>query len=193
MLFTIQRRDNSNVEWSDVIQLDPTTNVRRNGEANPKADTAQGALRAYGLAAPKKDGTAVSRIRGRQYRAIPMLTGNSKPVVTLTPTNAPNVSDDTPYGRKADGTPRKRPGRKPANPVAAPVTVEAPYGLKLDGTPAKRRGRKPVVTRIAPDAVEPAPASVGAQDAAKIVITAMTDGAMDFDQVLFEKAVALLS
>jgi len=192
MLFTIQRRADSTSQWSDVIVLDPTTNVRRNGEANPKPDTATGALRAYGLADIRKDGTAVSRIRGNQYRAVPMLTGNNKPVVTLTPTTAPNVTDDAPYGRKADGTPRKRPGRKPAN-VAAPVVDDAPYGRKLDGTPAKRRGRKPVVTRIAPDAVEPAPASVGAQDAAKIVITAMTDGAMDFDQVLFEKAVALLS
>jgi hypothetical protein len=42
------------------------------------------------------------------------------------------VAAEAPYGLKADGTPRKRPGRPRR------VEQEAPFGYKADGTPRKR-------------------------------------------------------
>ena len=73
-----------------------------------------------------------------------------------------DYAPSAPYGLKKDGTPKKKPGRKPKpkNSQAKPISKkkgknfkdrikdvqkemeEAPYGRKKDGTPAKKRGRK---------------------------------------------------
>lgn len=137
--FTIQLLVNG--EWQDKVTLDPTTNTRRNGEPNPKDDTAVGALRAYGLWHVRKDGTATSSKLGKEYRAVPVETKvknskkNSKPAKNAPVAQTENVQTDeaAPYGYNSKGEPN------------------TPYGVKLDGTPAKRRGRKPAqVEQIAP-------------------------------------------
>jgi hypothetical protein len=46
-------------------------------------------------------------------------------------------AQEAPYGYKADGTPRKRPGQ-----VATPSDKDAPWGRKKDGTPKHRPGRR---------------------------------------------------
>lgn len=125
--FLIQCRKSAKHEWQDTTHvLDPTEHPQA------KPDTTIGALRAFGCRdIDGKTGVATGSRTGRQYRAVAMVTDG--PDATMVPTT---IGNDAPYGRKSDGTPRKRPGRK-ANyqPAAESITADAPYGYKADGTP----------------------------------------------------------
>jgi len=71
---------------------------------------------------------------------------------------------NAPWGLKADGTPRSKPGRKASGEAKAPKAVKAKavkaatkktaYGVKADGSPRKKPGRKagskPAVEKATP-------------------------------------------
>lgn len=60
----------------------------------------------------------------------------TEPTSTPEPTTDPNADPEAPYGRKADGTPKARPGRKPADGSAPRQTAPKP-GRKAPATRAR--------------------------------------------------------
>jgi hypothetical protein len=128
MQFFIQRRANADSPWQATKHI-------------IEADTANGALRKFGL----RDAFTSDRVKiaaggktGRQYRAVTVQ--DSEPVKALKRNVSgkvaagkaePVVAVEAPYGLKADGTPKRKPGRKPAsNPK---VTVKSNHSDKVKG------------------------------------------------------------
>lgn len=112
--FIIERRANADSAWTATNHI-------------IEADTANGALRAFGL----RDAFSSDRVKiatggksGRQYRAT--LEGNSETVAAPLAALRRNVS-----------------GKVAAGKAESITAIEAPYGLKADGTPKAKPGRKP--------------------------------------------------
>lgn len=64
------------------------------------------------------------------------------PVTILPPTEDPTISDEAPYGRKADGTPKAKPGRKPS-PVGPSARVSDGASPRPTVGPSAPRKRAP--------------------------------------------------
>lgn len=124
--------------------------------------------------APAKAAKQVKAAKATKVGKGKKAKASAKPVKAVKAGKKAKTSADAPYGYKADGTPKQKPGRKsPATAkaatkaakkakvsktqvqaktkkvkVSAKTSDAAPYGYKADGTPKKKPGR-PVSAKVA--------------------------------------------